>query len=216
MDTYDKVTRLLGLVFGEDQRHGDYDVVTDVISGYAEPGYGDETSVVVLGNWNPKRWVREGDAPLTLAENLGPRLFDALTRLGAECEWLDEWYQCQGCYKAVRTQQDSYSWKPSYADLDGEILCHTCLIGMGEDAITSYVNDATKAVTWADGNHLETLRFEEIDEDYASGWYPGQNADPVKILAGILSERPDAEVVFLIDSTGQFDIRFSAYVRDAE
>lgn len=60
LTTAQKVSRMLDYVFGDE--YGDGTIVTNVISGYAEPGYGsvlsDETPVVLLGNWNPKRFPR--------------------------------------------------------------------------------------------------------------------------------------------------------------
>lgn len=214
MSTYTKVTRLLGLVLGEE--HGDGELITDVIDGYAEPGYPTD-AIVVTGNWNPKRYPREGDAPLTLTENLGPRLYDALTRLGAECEWLDEWSQCQECYKAVRTTENSYHWKPSYVWLEDSFICASCAIAMGEDALTDYINEPTKCVTWCEPAHVESLGFEQWEPDdphtYESGWHPGQTDDPTKIFAEIQRVHPDAQVVFFLSEASQFYIRFAAYVR---
>lgn len=219
MSTASKVSHLLRLVTGED--YGDGEIVTDVIHGYAEPGYPtDPETVIVLGNWNAKRYPGPDDAPLTLAENLGPRLFDALTRLGAECEWLDEWAQCQECYRAVRTTENSYSWKPSYVWFEDSFVCADCAIAMGADALTDYVNDASKCVTWCEPSHVESLGFEQWESDdpheYASGWHPGQTDDPTAILAEIQREHPDAEVVFFLTESSQFYIRFAAYVRIPE
>lgn len=78
LTTQEKVSRLLTFALGEP--YGDGYTVTDVIRGYAEPGYGSDDSVIVLGNWNPKRWPRDGEPALTPEENLGPRLADALDR----------------------------------------------------------------------------------------------------------------------------------------
>ena len=45
--------RLIKVATGEE--YGDGEVVTALAIGYAEPGYGTDETVVVLGNWNPPR-----------------------------------------------------------------------------------------------------------------------------------------------------------------
>lgn len=216
LSTMDKVRRLVHAATGEEW--GDGYTVTDVILGYAEPGYGSDDSVVVLGDWNPKRWASEGDAPLTPAERLPSRLARSLERVGANIEWLDEWTSCSECLRAVRTQPDSYSWQASFVVTeDGDTFCLDCLIAQGEDALTEYVNDARKCVSWCEPSHVESfgyVKWESGDpHDYESGWHPGQDDDPSAILASIHAAQPGADVVFFLDESSQFYVRFSAYVR---
>ena len=207
LTTYDKVKRLVEFATG--YPYGDGMMVTDVIDGYAEPGYGSNDSIVVLGNWND----RNGDT-------MPGRLFDALERAGAECEWSDEWTQCQGCFRAVRTQGDSYSWKAFFAETDDGRYCADCLLEMGNDALADYVDDPTKCVTWCEPSHLESLgwvKWEPGNEhDYENGWHPGQTDDPRAILAEIHEASPESSVVFMLDENSQFYMRFSAYTRTEE
>ena len=72
---YDRARRLIEAATGDEW--GDGLTVTDIGVGNAEPGY-DEPGVWVMGDWNPKRWPRDDDAPLTAAESVGPRLARAL------------------------------------------------------------------------------------------------------------------------------------------
>lgn len=215
LSVYEKASRLVKFVTGEP--YGDGYRITDVIDGYADPAHGKSDAVVVLGNWNPARYPRGDEPPLTAEESIMPRLADALERVGAEIEWLDEWTSCGGCYKAVRTKPDSYAWRPGYAIVCNDFLCTACLLDMGIDALEDLIDNPDSAVTWCEPEHVEGLGFvkwEPGDEhDYESGWYPGQNDDPHKILESIKARVPDSQVVFFIDSVGQFDIRFSAYIR---
>lgn len=223
----DKVSRLVNFATGE--TYGDGYIVTDVIVGYAEPGYGDNESVIVLGDWNPRyvpgagietsrdRWTSTNPEV-----TLPVRLARSLERVGADIQWCDEWTSCQGCFKAVRTEQDSYSWKPSYAWNADELLCHNCLIEAGIDGLTEYVNEPTKCITWCEPSHVESLGFIKWEpgneHTYESGWHPGQTDDPAAIY-GAITETYEREgesapsVIFFLDESSQFYIRFSAYVR---
>lgn len=213
------------------ERWGDGYVVTDVIVGYAEPGYGslslEGDEIVVLGDWNPKRWVDRNNPNdvLTDEESLPVRLADMLGEIdGVEIEWLDEWYSCSECNRVVRSQPNGYSWQPYYAMLNEcEPVCADCLMKDVDGSIEAgdWINNSSNALTWIDGIQLERLtdfvKWEPGNEhDYANGWYDGQDDDPRKILEGILDRHPGAEVVLLIDSVGQFDCHFSAYVRGLE
>lgn len=176
---YDKATRLINFATGE--TYGDGYTVTDVIIGYAEPGYGFDDSVIVLGDWNPRhipgadgdRW-KSTDPRVTMPV----RLARSLERVGASIEWCDEWYRCDGCQKTVRATADSYSWQPSYASTMDGIYCHACLIDAGEDGISDYVNDPDKVLTWCGSSHVVSLGFikwEPGDEHtYENGWPPGR------------------------------------------
>lgn len=235
---YEKACRLILAATGEE--YGDGVTVTDVILGYAEPGYSsDADAVVVLGDWNPRhvsgvtRSRYEDESLPARYESddkrvtMPVRLAAALERVGAEVEWSDEWTQCQECHRAVRTQADSYHWKPSYVYVtDSGPICSDCLISDGEDAILgygndedTYVNNASKCLTWCEPAHVESFGFVKWapgnERTYESGWHPGQTDDPAVILAEVLAVHPSAEVVFFLDESSQFYVRFSAYFRVA-
>lgn len=210
------------------ERWGDGYVVTDVICGYAEPGYGGDDTIVVLGNWNNKRWINSHligpQLPLTDDESLPSRLAEMLDEIdGVEIEWLDEWISCSECYRAVRTEPDSYSWQPYYSWVhECGFVCSDCMMKDPGAYIDDgdWTNSTSNAITWITGrleDTLEPLGFVHWEpgnpQHYANGWYPGQTDDPKKILEAILDRHPDAEVVFTIDSVGQFDCHFSAWVR---
>lgn len=220
--TLDLASRLIEIATGE--RWGDGLTVTDVIVGCAEPGYSmADDAVIVLGDWNPKRYPRDDDEPLKKNETIGPRLARALERIGAETFWLDEWTRCDECYRAIRTEADSYRWKPSYAwQSECERVCRECLladIGSAIDA-GNYINNADNAVTWTNLATLEqngwTQWAPNDPHEYQNGWHPGQDDDPRDVLATILADDPTAEVVFLISDVGQFDLRFVALTRDED
>jgi hypothetical protein len=95
-------------------------------SDYAEPGYslGSGKRGILFADWNENtRWV---NGERTVINRTMSRLAKVAERAGFECEWSDEWATCDCCHKAVRTEPDSYSWRPSYVYGDGEILCREC------------------------------------------------------------------------------------------
>jgi len=201
------------------ETYGDGEIVTGYGVGYAEPGYHDDQTMWVTGNWNTTQSYanRTAGLPLTPDEQMPAVLADALTRIGVEIEWLDEWTECTDCYRLVRTSGDSYMWQPSFAYVNEcEPTCADCLRTMGEDAVTEYVNEL-RAITWADDAFLTGLGWTRYNADeYESGWHPGQDADPTEITAEIARTLPGHDVVFLLDENSQFYSRFSAYVRPAE
>lgn len=79
-------------------------------SEYEEPGYTQPDKGVLFANWN-----------------YFPRGIDSiLESYGYAVEWSDEWAICDQCYKAVRTQPDSWGWTPSFTVCDGGLDCKTC------------------------------------------------------------------------------------------
>lgn len=215
--TLDKVRRILTAAGMEN--YGDGYVVMDVTTGYAEPGYGSDDDVIVFGNWNPKRFPRGDDAPLTKDENLGPRLARILEAAGAEIQWYDEWARCGDCYRAFRTSGDSYQWT-MYGDFSEDAcdyICADCLVKDPETLIEEYVNNSSKALTFLSGPDLVALGFEQHNGTFENGWHEGQDDDPSEILERILKFAPDGtEVVFTIPEVSQFYVRFNAYVRTPE
>lgn len=102
----------------------------DTAPDYAERGYclSDEHGMVVFGDWNSRRFPRDGEPGLTKDENRMPRAFDLLQKLGCDCEWYDEWATCGECGKAVRTQPNCYQWQPSYVlHNECELVCEDCV-----------------------------------------------------------------------------------------
>lgn len=233
LSTMDKARLLIRKATGEES--GDGYIVTDIAKGYVEPGYGNDDSVVVFGNWNPKRFAREDDASLSKVESLAPRLGDALEKIGVDIEWFDEWATCSECYRALRTEPDSYGWTMFGAVMnDCEIVCADCMCANPESYLSDWVNNPRKTITWLSISELEELGFVKWEandpHDYENSFHPGQNDDPTAIMREITckldnlkdSEIPrdtqvfssNRQIVFVINSVGQFDMSFSAYVRN--
>lgn len=221
MDTKAKLVaaqRLIKVVTGEP--YGDGKTVTDVGVGYAEPGYHDDDTVWVIGNWNDRsRYDSETQTRVTTSTVPG-RLFDALERIGVQGEWLDEWTRCDHCQRIVRTSGDSYLWKPFYVDLpDLDRLCGTCALDpeWTDEVFEPYVNNASRVITWCDSAHLESLGWQRFNTDeYQNGWHEGMNDKPPLIAARIKAMMPAHDYVFWLDESSQFYIGFSVFTRPKE
>src|SRR6266702_2405206 len=109
------------------QGRSQIDSITIASEGYAEPGYDDPKSgVIAFGNWNNVSRY-DGHEFHEVDDSVG-RVATLLEKLGVELDWSDEWCQCDGRSKAVRTSPNSYRWQASYADDgSGTVLCHQCL-----------------------------------------------------------------------------------------
>lgn len=200
--------------------------IVDFADEYGEPGYGNsfgtETRLIILATYwcRCDKYVdeRHPDSPLHDVAVHYPAAFRKLEELGVELEWYDEWLVTHnGTSKAWRTSADSYSWQPSYVVTeDGEVITV-------DDDIEEWVawasNNSRHAIPSrvATGDDLEELGFEKFNGTFENGWYDGQNDDPSEILIRIDDQYgPDVEVVFALDSVGQFDVHFCAYYRSTE
>ena len=196
-------------------------------SEYGEPGYGSSsTKGVILGSY----WCHCDNGPETKSglHSLDfhyPRLFAALTEQGFELEWYDEWVIDHDADKAYRTKPDSYSWQPSI---------------VWNEEMSDWMTpetDVEEWVEWASENpvsriipskvipesKLEEIGFREYTgpdgkpQTFENGWHPGQTDDPKEIVQNISEELgEDTKILFYLNDTGQFDIRFSAWIRTEE
>ena len=141
--------------------------------------------------------------------NAFPRgLETILERMGYSLEWSDCVSTCDGCYKAIQTEPDCYSWTPQYTIGDGYITCAACLEEDPETYVQELLNDPHKADTL--GVNLKALGFEQYNGTFENGFHPGQNDRPNEIVKRLPA---GVEYVFQIADKGQFDIRFTCWIR---
>jgi hypothetical protein len=216
-DVFESATRLIKAATGD--KYGDGMTVTDIGKGIIESGYGDDDTVWVAGDWNTKRFVREGEPPLTNAESMPARLGTALERIGVEILWSDQWYRCDGCFKAFLTQGDSYSWAPYYLETDGERICVDCFksgyetdegirefgfVDNPDNAVPEFITDSD-LIEWG---------WEKYNGTYENGWHPGQDDNPRVIFSHIKADKPNVEVIFRLSERSQFYLRFEAWFKE--
>jgi hypothetical protein len=194
------------------QGRSQIDSFTVCTQGYAEPGYSDPASgIIVFGNFNAitkytgNKFITIDDAPARLAK--------LLEKLGVELEWSDEWTTCNQCGRAVRTKPDSYSWQPSYSSTDDGITCHECVEEDPTDYLQSLEGDDRRCVTLS--LDLEAHGYRLLADDFENGFYGGQ-ADRPELIAEALREQGVERFIFKLDSTGQFDMSFSVWVHEDE
>lgn len=183
---------------------------------YGEPGYGStwpvETALVVLGDYWCKCDRNNDLRDLHSLEDHYPRIWAQLAGRGVEFEWHDEWTVDYETGKAYRTRPDSYSWQPSvmfteYGDLvtpddDIETLAQHC----DETGTPLSRNFATT-------DDLAVAGFTPYSVDNETGWHSGQTDDPSKVAQTARRLFPDCQVIHYVTGQGQFDTRWTTYVR---
>jgi len=177
--------------------------VTDIAQGNVEPGYNDEP--FALGDW----WVRvDGD----LRES---KIVPLLTACGVDSAFYDEWTTCTECYKAVRTSPDHYGWKRGYFLFhDCEVVCHECIGEDPEPYLEALSGDPNKSIT-IDGVDPEEHGYTQVWGEFESGLYGGQMDSP-HAIAKAFEERGWEDFVFSLDSVGQFDVKFTVFLRTTD
>lgn len=128
----------------------------------------------------------------------------------------DEYTTCDDCGKVVRIAPDSYGWQPDFYTGDNGIICGDCVRETWEykeDYIADKINNPKMAVNGVlSEDDLVALGFEKVNTNsYEAGYYDGQNDDPEAIY-NELSGTHD-EILFFVDSIGQFETCFSVWVR---
>jgi hypothetical protein len=182
--------------------------------GYSEPGYETPRSgIIALGNWNTIDYyagVVHGRLPIS---NLPRRIEKLFTKMNIECEWSDEWVVCDECYGLVRTSPDSYLWMRSYwaNDEKGEIICHRCLKEDPSEYL-EYLKANPRDCLVNIPIDLSQFGYNKLEEVFETGLHPGQTDDPKKVAAK-LEGKGITDYIFKMDEVGQFDQRWSVWVR---
>jgi hypothetical protein len=186
--------------------------------GYCEPGYTDpDCGIIAFGNWNSRDkcdWS-SGKRVVLEEDNTMPRIAEVLEKAGIEIEWEDEWETCSQCGKAFRTSPDSYGWQQHFWFCEDacEYVCADCVN-----------EDPSDYLEYLEGNDRHCMTFDvdldehgyvELQSGFEHGLHHGQAADPQKIAAALRSAGSE-RFIFVLDSTGQFDVHFSVWVHKDE
>lgn len=169
---------------------------------------------VLSGDWHDKSCGRIG--------RLVEKLF---TTDEIECRFYDEITTCSECGKAVVTQPSHYGWIPNFIRTEYDIICRDCVEESPEfildDAEEIWINVSDKAVYPWFVPFLKPAGWACLETDtgcatYETGWHPGQDDDPEKVLEWIQENLPDYDCIFAITSVGQFDTHWTAYIKKRE
>ena len=198
LDVLDAAQRLVRAATGEP--YGDGELVMDVGKGTER----DPDQVWVTGNWN---------------RPMGDRLFDALERIGVDAEWCDMAGRCSDCGKLMETSANCAGWQPGYlTGSEGDRICFDCLDTDTDDVLDEfgYINNPDKVIPDGLGRHLKAWGWEPYNGVFENGWHPGQTDNPREILGAIRAKEPNLSVVFRLDETSMFYIRFTAWTKNRD
>jgi hypothetical protein len=140
----------------------------------------------------------------------------------------DEYDTCHSCNKIIRTSPTCHGWSPDYITTEYERICRECIEDNEDNMeilIDEYSNNSDKAIPdWAiplvkrNGFMCLDDEEEETCQIFVSGLHPYQNADPKKIIENLEKDGylDKYDFLFAINSTGQFDIHFSLWIKEKE
>jgi hypothetical protein len=179
------------------ERHGEFVRFTSKV-------YGEDSSEVeayIFANWN----------------NVPSYLQSWLEKRGFVLLWDDEYvfdYSQDTAYRCIPTH---YGWTPDYICNDwtnGEVIGRDDLIDIADEYIDEcLLNDPTQANQLLGDDVLEKHGFVRL-ETGENGFHAHQTDDPSMMLKEAQTTHPNADFVFSIDRTGQFDVHFSLWMRE--
>jgi hypothetical protein len=174
-----------------------YEVEAVWYPGYAN-GNDNGPKGIIAANWN----------------RVGAGIGDLLERAGYTTDWCDAVCSCGDCGKAIQTQADHYGWKPEYVVGDGDIYCEDCTAKDPEFLIEDLRGNPDKALTLESVN-LAEYGYTRVEQTFENGFHAGQDDSP-KAIAKNLRARGIEDFIFVLDSTGQFDMQFSVWVKEVD
>lgn len=164
----------------------------------------DDDKLMVAGDWN----TYENDDTMGRLANILSNMDDI------HLMWIDEAISCSDCGHYYRSQPTHYGWLPNYLQMDYGIVCNACFEYQPEQYIDYYINNPDNALPNTVRVSPEDLGFEKYNGQFTTGLREGSNDSPEEVLEELNEEGHD--VLFYIDSTGQFDTDWSAYIRERD
>lgn len=178
--------------------------------GIVEPGYDDRPAA--LGNWNEITKYHPEENRFETLDDAPCRAYKLLEAAGINCEWEDEWVGCGECGKLFRCQSNCYGWQMAGVISDGECCCNNCIEPASHlEGLEGKERNCNTIESIRPGDHSYLL----ICNDFEHGFHPGQDASPPAI-AKLLRKVGCKRFLFNLDSTGQFNIRFSVWLHEEE
>lgn len=127
----------------------------------------------------------------------------------------DEYSFCTECSEVIRTSPNGHGWQPDYYLGDGFIICSRDFKESEEHQeayLNALINNTNKVNQLISEDQLTELGFVKLnDNSYERGLHFGQNDSPKEIYEKF--NESYEEIIFTIDSMGQFETEFSVWGR---
>jgi hypothetical protein len=121
--------------------------------------------------------------------------------------------RCEHCNGCITEGPDYHGDTAHYAILgESDIVCEACIRKDFAQEYLEGLEDNPRQAVHVRGVDPAKFGYVQVARDFENGFHPGQSDDPVKI-AKDLKSRGYSGILFSIDSSGQFDIRFSAFAK---
>jgi len=170
-----------------------------IIAGYASSSEGSEDDIIALANWN----------------NIDDSVSNQLEELEINLEWSDEWRICDACNRAIRTNPDSYHFKPQYwFHPDGAYICEACTVEDPDDYLEYLQSNPHACLTMS--INLKDYGYRNLNANSCeTGFHPGQNDDP-RTIYNELTEAGFENFIFVLDEQSQFYQKWSVWLHENE
>jgi hypothetical protein len=176
---------------------------------YANPR-NDAGKGVLVANWN--EFPRPSNKEFNWSTK-GRKFQAILKSMGFHLEWMDQTSRCDHCYGAITEGPDYYGDTAHYAILKKcEFVCADCI---RKDFVEEYLEgleNNPRTACHISGINPSQYGYTMIRDEYENGFHPGQTDNP-KTIFNSLHERGFKRILFKIDGSGQFDVRFSVWYK---
>lgn len=175
------------------------------------PGIDNEKQVIVAD------WNRVDKAFTSYIENF------------FEIDWEDESTTCSHCYLHIHTTPSYYGDDMRHINTEDGPLCKTCALANSDWIFDDFAFESQyppiyhKAIpAWLKCKTEENgfTPFQSANtackDIFESGFHYGQTDTPEKVCKLVTELLGNREMVFCIDSSGQFDVHFSVYIKKVE
>ena len=136
----------------------------------------------------------------------------------------DEYQYCDNCMGLICTTAQYHGDTGRFMYGDGEIFCSNCIKDDPDLILDYYLNNSSMAIPDYLTEHIKNDGFICFSTDesgdycpiYESGLHIGQDDNPKDIEKKILELKYNYDYLFMINSVGQFDVKWSVFIRRIE